>query len=82
MTRWFRLTLPVTIFVALPLLADPPSRPLTVAELDRLGPEVWRPVRAELRPARWIWLPSQRTLPQHLRALPAGVPSRPGAPSG
>ena len=23
----------------------------------------WRPVRVDLAPARWIWLPSQRTLP-------------------
>jgi len=49
--------------MAFPLLADQPSQPLTVAELDRLGPELWRPDQVDLRPARWIWLPSQRTLP-------------------
>ena len=63
MRRWFWATLLVTILTALPVLADQPSRPLTVAELDRLGPETWQPLCADLRPARWIWLPSQRTLP-------------------
>jgi hypothetical protein len=63
MTRSLWLSLPAVILGALPLLAEQPSRPLTVAELDRLGAEMWRPVRVDLRPARWIWLPSQRTLP-------------------
>jgi hypothetical protein len=39
------------------------SGPLGVAELDRMGPDAWRPVEVDLAPARWIWLPSQRTLP-------------------
>ena len=56
------LTLIAAVLAALPLLADDP-RPLTVAELDRPGPETWQPLRVDLAPARWVWLPSQRTLP-------------------
>jgi hypothetical protein len=61
MTGRLSLTLFVAFLTAFPLQAE--ERPLTVAELDRLAPELWRPVRVDLAPARWIWLPSQRTLP-------------------
>jgi len=63
MGRWLSLTLLAAVLTAAPLLADQRGRPLTVAELDRLGPEAWRPLPVDLAPARWIWLPSQRTLP-------------------
>ena len=63
MGRWLLLTLLAAVLTDSPLLADQQSRPLTVVELDRLGPEAWQPLRVDLAPARWIWLPSQRTLP-------------------
>ncbi|NLF09584.1 MAG: alpha-L-rhamnosidase [Pirellulaceae bacterium] len=42
--------------------------PLSVEELQSIEAsldvsERWRPHRADLSPAQWIWLPSQRTLP-------------------
>ncbi len=44
------------------------GRVLSVEEMDRLAqtptaPARWRPYRVNLAPAQWIWLPSQRTLP-------------------
>ncbi|MBU4271864.1 MAG: alpha-L-rhamnosidase N-terminal domain-containing protein [Planctomycetes bacterium] len=44
------------------------DRVLSIEEMDRLVqiPEAsarWRPCRVSMAPAQWIWLPSQRTLP-------------------
>lgn len=45
------------------------DRVLSVAEADQIASKLdddsadWRPYRVNLAPARWIWLPSQRTLP-------------------
>ncbi|HVE41789.1 MAG TPA: alpha-L-rhamnosidase N-terminal domain-containing protein [Planctomycetota bacterium] len=36
---------------------------LTVDEMNRLGPDTGIPQRLDLAPARWIWFPSARTLP-------------------
>ena len=63
MNQWFRLTLLAVVFGAVPVQGGQPARPLAVAELDRLAADDWRPLTADLSPARWIWLPSQRTLP-------------------
>ena len=63
MSRWVSPTLLAVVLTAFPLLADQRSRPLTVVELDRIGPEGWRPLRVDLAPTRWIWLPSHGTLP-------------------
>ena len=82
MRRWFWATLLVTILTALPVLADQPSRPLTVAELDRLGPETWRPLRVDLASGSMDLAPVAADLAQHVRALPARIPSRPDAPAG
>lgn len=54
--------------------ADSPANPvplgkvLSVDELESLlaredSPDRWRPHRADLKPAQWVWLPSGRTLP-------------------
>src|SRR6185295_899392 len=43
--------------------APSPEKPLTVEEMNRLGPDTGRPHRLDLSPARWIWFPSGRTLP-------------------
>jgi hypothetical protein len=44
-----------------------PGRPvaatLTVEEVNRQGPDTGVPHRLDLSPARWIWFPSGRTLP-------------------
>jgi hypothetical protein len=40
-----------------------PAKPLTVEEMNRLGPDSGIPYRLDLSPARWIWFPSARTLP-------------------
>ncbi len=42
--------------------------PLTVSELSKItqsqdAADRWQPYRVNLAPAQWIWLPSQRTLP-------------------
>ena len=45
------------------------DRVRSVAETDQIASKLdddsagWRPYRMNLAPARWIWLPSQRTLP-------------------
>lgn len=51
-----------------PVPQAPPSprnweKSLTVDEMDRLGPDTGVPHRMNLSPARWIWFPSGRTLP-------------------
>ena len=66
--RWF---LPAfSLLVGGPLQAVPPvgSGILTPQDLNPVikrgeGPLCWRPHLMSLAPARWIWLPSQRTLP-------------------
>ena len=50
------------------LAASGADHVLSVEEADRVlhptvGAPPWRPWRISLAPARWIWLPSQRTLP-------------------
>jgi alpha-L-rhamnosidase len=50
------------------LAARGAERVLSVAEADQVlhptvGAPPWRPLPINLSPARWIWLPSQRTLP-------------------
>jgi len=54
------------------------------AEARAAGPSPWRAAvagarpgaRIDVAPARWIWLPCERTLAQHLRALAARSRSR------
>src|SRR5436190_3859380 len=46
-----------------PAPSPPEEKPLTVDEMNRLGPETGIPYRLDLAPARWIWFPSARTLP-------------------
>ncbi|NLF06566.1 MAG: alpha-L-rhamnosidase [Pirellulaceae bacterium] len=51
-----------------PVSPDALGSVLSVDELEQVlseadGAERWRPYRLNLAPARWIWLPSQRTLP-------------------
>jgi hypothetical protein len=43
--------------------AAPEEQTLTVEEMNRLGPDSGIPYRLDLAPARWIWFPSARTLP-------------------
>ncbi|MBI3856472.1 MAG: alpha-L-rhamnosidase [Planctomycetes bacterium] len=45
------------------VLPAPEAKPLTVEEINRLGPDTGIPHRLDLAPARWIWFPSARTLP-------------------
>ena len=50
------------------LVAAGAERVLSVEEAEQVlhpavGAPPWRPWRIDLAPARWIWLPSQRTLP-------------------
>jgi alpha-L-rhamnosidase len=42
---------------------SPPEKPMSVDEINRLGPDTAAPHRLDLSPARWIWFPSARTLP-------------------
>lgn len=48
---------------SLPMLgaASEPTRP--IREMTRLAGEPWHPYKVDLAPARWLWLPSGRTLP-------------------
>ena len=64
-TKWVAV-----LFLAWPgmVTASGADRVMSVEEADRgvspgRGPPPWRPWRIDLAPARWIWLPSQRTLP-------------------
>ena len=36
---------------------------MTIWEMNRRGPDTGVPHRLDLSPARWIWFPSGRTLP-------------------
>ncbi|MGO9113537.1 MAG: alpha-L-rhamnosidase C-terminal domain-containing protein [Thermoguttaceae bacterium] len=65
-----RTKLVAVFFLGLPgtLAAIGADGVLSVEEADRVlhpaaGSPPWRPWRIDLAPARWIWLPSQRTLP-------------------
>jgi alpha-L-rhamnosidase len=49
--------------VLLALLAQAVEKPLSVEEMNRLGPDTGVPHRLDLAPARWIWFASARTLP-------------------
>ncbi len=44
-------------------VAPAPERALSVEEMNRRGPDTAVPHRLDLSPARWIWFPSGRTLP-------------------
>jgi hypothetical protein len=39
------------------------EKPLSVEEMNRIGPDTGIPHRMDLAPARWVWFPSARTLP-------------------
>lgn len=63
---WVILAFPLGCAAPAPPAAQPrlpQDRVFSVEEMNRLGPDTGVPHRMDLAPARWIWLPSARTLP-------------------